>query len=688
MADYDEAVTVLTSALSQRQFPIGETFEYDGKQSQYVKDLPFYKFCPKDTVEQIQWRIWVRERMGVDEGFRWAINYCCSQDILFAFNTLFWIFEPRPTGRKLPFNSWPDQDEYILAFKRCIDQQRDAIGEKCRGVGWSYVGVGLGYYDWYWPPAGTTSMIGMVSRKREVVDSDDSDSLFWKLDYLHANMPECMRHTVDGQPLLKRTEFRFINAENGSAIMGYEAGPNAMTGGRKRWILHDEAAKFPANAQDVLDSTQHVTNCRIVISTFWHGTRTRFYQMARKEQTGALRVIGDWKVNPARAAGLYTFEHGQVKKLDPKYEYPDDYKFVNKDVEHEAYGGRIRSPWYDAECNRLGATRRSIAEEIDRDPQATGDKFFELEILQEMEASCSRPKHVGMIVFKKDDPRSSSFMRSSRGNLMCWADMSPQGDVIGAGPFCAGVDLAGGGGNVTSAYSALEIIDEPTGEQVLEFISNRLRPDDFADHCFAIFWWLVRKHGQGHLICNFEANSGLGVTFGNRLVALGWGNFFKQEEKLRNSRKRLMQFGWFNRDKGEAPLFELQRAVHTKECTVKSERVKNECGEYERGEKFELVHASSPASQTGTGKAHGDAAIAFALAWMARQDRRPAKIIRKKEIPPDSIAGMAMAEEARNRAAGLDFGWEDDDTSEVHPIFQAMEMDPYAGQEFLNPDAF
>lgn len=672
--EHDDTVTVLTSALSRKQFPINEWRQHEKEPSQQVRHLPFYGLVPKDPIEQLRWRLYVRQRLATDDlEFQRAIKTACEQDILFAVNTIYWIFEPRPFGRVLPFNTWADQDDYFVWLKECIDQGRDFQGEKCRGIGWSWLACTACYHDLRNTP---WALGAMVSRKEELVDDQKNPgSLFWKLDFLHKWMPECFRLNDDGKNVLERKLMNFSLTDNGSLCQGVEAGPNALTGDRRRWILHDEAAKFPRNAQELLNSTQHVTNCRIIISTYYRGTTTRFFQMMRKEHNSGLKVGGYWKNNPERSKGLYTFTDGQLVKLDPDYDYPSDYDFVDIKVRPEKMGGKDRSPWYDAECARAGATKRSIAEEVDCDPFSVGQKLLEIDLFDKMKKSTKEPRHQGFIVSKEGERKVWSFVHSERSELLVWNDINPWGQLPSGGPYTLGNDLGSGRGTSGTNYSSCVGIDESTGEQFLEFSSSQLRPDAFADFVFGVGKWLCGTMGPSHCKVNFEANGEYGITFWERLMALGWTNWFQEQSVLTGVAERKIKQGYYNSDGNRRILIELQRAALMEELRIKSKRIAGELEQYEEDEQGKIFHAGSPLSMVRSGKGHGDSAVACAIAWMAvsHRERRASQPL-AKPVPRTSIAARLLDAQQSEQERGLDDWLEGVDTADQqNPLLALIE---------------
>lgn len=662
---YDESVSILTSALRREQLPVGEWRQHEGKPSKEVLALPFYRFVPKEPVDQLRWRLYVRQRTAHDLEFREAIRYACEHDILFAFNSLLWIFEPRPIGRKLPFNTWADQDDYIVWTYNCFGK-RDVGVEKCRGIGWSYLAVGIFYLDWLFKAFST---LGMMSRKEDAVDEPDNpDALFYKLDFMHTNMPEWLRVDpridADDKKVLSRSKCKFAHKLNGSTIFGYESTGNVLTGGRKRAVLEDEAAKFPmASAQEAANSVQHTTNCRVKVSTYFRGTSTVFYSTMRREESTMLKVRAHWHQNPERSKGLYTFEKGQLKILDASYEFPPDYKFIDVENDREAKGQKIRSPWYDYECGRPGATKIGIAEELDVDPKTASTKLIDLEAIERAQKTARTPLHRGRIDFADPNERLDTlkdfdplWVSTGDGRVRLWKPLNAEGRLGYGGPYSLGCDLSSGRGGSHTSNSSLCVIDDNTGEQILEFYANDIEPGSFAQHVIAIMLWLSDGRGQGWCRLTFENNGGPGEDFADEIERLSWANVAYHERRTKGGRSA-KKMGWRNSFGPYTILLPLQRAILRNQCIVRSEMVAAELDQYEMIDN-KVVHSGSHYDPDGAAKGlfHGDVAVGLALAWQLAQEKiQVVAKTKEREIPYGSLAQRIMDQAARS--SGADDDW-------------------------------
>ena len=618
--------TILESVHNSFHFPLGEVRQHSGQPSKEVLALPWYKYVPKDHLDQLKWRRMVRVRGAEDKPFRHAILQACEEDILFFCNSMLYVFEPRRERRKnILLNTWEDQDNGIAWADECFGKRACGI-EKSRDLSWSWNCLVIFFKHWLFDAG---ARMGVASLDEAKVDSpDDSDSMMWKLDFLYENLPEWMRVDDHGCSILVRTanDHRFFNRIKKSDIRGYASTQNLGRGGRKIAWLMDEFAEWSVNMQQkALDATQHTTKCRYFPSTF-SGDSDKFYTMMRREQSTMLKIVADWKDNPEKKRGLYTSVGGHTKILDTKYVFPNDYPFVND--------GKIRSPYYDSECKKEGATPQSIARELDRDPQGATSKIFAASVLQKARETCRDPYFIGNLDFTPGE-FLPIWVQDSLGRFAIWKDLEadkplPSGGTgkLGyGGPYAVGCDIGAGSGSSVTSNSAIEVLDIPSGEQVLEYYSHMIRPVDFAQLVFVVCRWLCEGHDLAHAYLNWESNGPPGEAFTTEIVRLGWSNCYTTRQETTRYRERTQKLGTFNGDGGYTDLCELQRGIQQDEVTVRSEKVVMECGQYELGRAGvragKCIHVGSQSSgdASAQGKSHGDCAIAMSLAWKAAKDR-------------------------------------------------------------------
>jgi hypothetical protein len=201
-----------------------------------------------------------------------------------------------------------------------------------------------------------------------------------------------------------------------------------------------------------------------------------------------------------------------------------------------------------------------------------------------------------------------------------------------------GADIAYGLGGSYSSYSALVVLRKPfkdldgkwhPADQVMEFRTNCVKPDDFADLTVFFCKWF----NNAYLVP--EVN-GPGELFVKTLSELGYRNTFKRpvNDRVRGSKRRLDP-GYRNTDRGMSVLTSLENAIRNNKVLINSQLCLREMGRYFiKGGR--LVHSSAQAEvdEAAKGKAHGDCAIATAMAWFGVTDWPMHEQVRpEKEVP-------------------------------------------------------
>jgi hypothetical protein len=415
------------------------------------------------------------------------------------------------------------------------------------------------------------------------------------------------------------------NPENGSTLIGYAANKDVGRGGRKTAYAIDElgAKDFISGGKDydVLDSTQHVTNCRIIPSTFG-GDVGAFYEMVNDPGNARLLVL-DWKDNPTQNRGAYVQRQGILIPSNP-YEGPEVTRYAKeaastlKKLERRGYQveGRFRSPWYDSQCLRPGATPRSIAKELDRDPRGAVGKVFDVEVLDRMKEECCKP-HLwqGKLIYDTETMELKGLISQENGPLKLWfrpgIDNSPP-----QAEYCTGHDISAGGTGDYSSNSTICAIDRRTGEQVAEFAVMGMQAIKFARLAVAMAKWFFNA------FMAWEASGPTGITFGKTVLEeIGYSNVYYRDVEEVGNRAKSRKAGWWNgsdEDKGE--LFEtLSIGMEEGKFIPRSEELIRECSEYE-WDNGKIVHRPSQVKKTA-GRAHGDRCIGAGVAWLGFLDR-------------------------------------------------------------------
>lgn len=148
--------------------------------------------------------------------------------------------EGKPT--RMPFIMFPKQHELVQFFYAAINDKQNALIEKCRDMGATWVACAFSVWLWLFVPG---AAVGWGSRKEQLVDRiGDMDSIFEKIRTLVRCLPPEFL-PVGYSPKDHATFMKMVNPENESSITG-EAGDNIGRGGRKLIYFKDEAQPLDA----------------------------------------------------------------------------------------------------------------------------------------------------------------------------------------------------------------------------------------------------------------------------------------------------------------------------------------------------------------------------------------------------------------------------------------------------------
>lgn len=619
--------------MSLVRWPIGEEIRYDGTTHPLVAALPYYHLVEKRPDKHLAWRLKVRKRCHDDLAFRKKIIEACAADTLFFANTFLWIVEPRADG-KIPFLTWAHQDPWLAAMAH-YSGKRDIKGDKSRAQGESWLLVADYLREFLFL---NNVFQGLVSLDENTADNPDNpDSLGWKIDFMHANLPHWMQvpGLVIGGKNRKLSEHTWHNPAKNNYIQCWAATGTAGKGGRRKRVGFDEAA-FMAEARELIENLRAVTNCRNVFSTF-NGKEDYFYELVTR-QDNWLSLPLDWRDNPSQNQGLYTTDKGRLKLIDREFVHEPSYKF--------RLDGRVRSPWYDAECDRAGNNMIEIARELDRDPGGAKGRPFTESSLSHARQFVREPVRIGNFDFPDSDPTAIEEMQwqnAEGGPFRLWCDLDAQG-LLPADDYCVGDDVGAGTGGDGSSNSVIEIWNG-RGEQVGEFADNDISPEELARLTVALCYWLGRGRPAPFLV--WEKNGPTGTQFTREIMRLNYPNVYYMKDAEDRAAKRTRRPGFHNSKTSKA-LQPLISALNNRQLVPRSKDLLRECGEYVFG-KGDVEHpkAKNAPDESLAGVNHGDRAIAASMCVLGLQDRRMLKEMERKskrdpnlwEAPRNSSAG-------------------------------------------------
>lgn len=193
-----------------------------------------------------------------------------------------WTYDPRVKPYTLPFDLWPRQVLWIRFLEAMQRDTGEAVGEKSRDVGMSWMNAAFSVHRWRFEDGCKISVVG---DKQDTVDKlGDLDSLLEKCRFIINGLPPWMLPPIFDP----RLDLRFKSIRNrstGSAITA-KTGDNAGRGGRSTVIFIDEAAHIP-RAKRLDAAVTANSDTRIWVSSV-NGNGNTF---AQKAQSGRIPVF-------------------------------------------------------------------------------------------------------------------------------------------------------------------------------------------------------------------------------------------------------------------------------------------------------------------------------------------------------------------------------------------------------------
>lgn len=641
----------------KKNWPIGEEIWCDGDTKTFpeIAKLPYYHQVPKEKLANLAYRSSLIHAADGDAGYQRELIKACRQDPLFWLNTFCFLFEPRPRPQVLPCILWKHQETFVWAMYKYLGH-RDIGILKSRGEGASWMAMLLFLHQFIFEEEGGVGpAFGVASRNEDAVDkANDPDALFWKIDFALSKLPQWMVPWWNRQTDRSNSNHTFINRKTNATIIGYSATGDLGTGGRKVAWFFDELSKFLTipQQQNAMNSTQHTTECRILCSTP-KGDIGAFYD-AMTKPSSMLKLVVHWTCNDNRKQGLYQSDKaGRLRKLDKGFEYDDSYPYIRD--------GKLRSPWYDGQCSRPGATPASIAQELDLDFGGSTYKFFDVAI-EKGRQTCQSPVVVGEVDYD-DGELVGTFVKQDRGRLQLWRYLTDEGHFE-PGDYVVACDVASGTSGQWVSNSVLQVVDRKTGEQVAEWVSSGTLPHDFAFMSVAICRWIERSPGCSAFLI-WDSLGGPGSQYTQAVIEqttyrnIYFSNPKREMEQVRGKRKPRPGYG--GRDP-EKLLGRLRDRIIRGLVVVKSEGLVQELSEWEfRAGKLIHVPSATSDDESAKGLAHGDRVMALGIALVGCLDRPLApKPTKPREVPYGCLAWREKRWDEADLKAELvhEFAWD------------------------------
>jgi len=566
----------------------------------------YYNIVPKNLTDNLKFREQLLTKcLNGGPASQEELWIACKRDLLFYVNTMCWTYDPRKSNGVLPFITYQFQDDSMSEIRDCIREGRDLVIKKSRDMGASW--MLLTVFEWLWHFHDGQSFL-LVSRNEDYVDkTGNPKALFWKIDFIHKHLPNWFL------PPMTRTKLRLTNDDNGSTIDGESTTGDVARGDRRTAIGLDEFAAFEVDSSyRALASTRDATRCRIFNSTP-AGSSNAFYDIAHQETFQQLNL--HWSLHPEKAEGLY-----------------------------EA-NGKMRSPWYDAECKRC-AHVQEIAQELDIDFAGSDYQFFDQkELTRHITEFTKPPVKTGEVCIHDDSLQVMAFDEVPNGRLRLWFDPGPNSRVPTSGPFAMGVDIATGTG---SSNSVISIGNRTTGEKVAEFVSSKTRPEELGRMAVALARWFSDESSKGAYIV-WEA-PGPGRNFGDVVIESGYRNFYYKEDnaKLKKGSSRIPGW-WPTKDNKRALYADYRDALQNGRFLNRSKDALSECREIVYTSNGWIQHSKTNSSMdpSGARENHGDRPTADALLNLGMRNRSVAQGKKESVITEGSFAWRRREVESR-----------------------------------------
>lgn len=529
-------------------FTVKPEFNYPLEYPERIKDSKTGIWIPKRIGPNKEWREKLLRQAETDEGLQKDLLAACKESYLLWFNSFVFTYhqfeidpvthKPRPADiADWPMVTWPVQDGALDFINDCFTEGEDGLLHKSRDMGASW--LCLGYLHWLWLFRPVQSEIREMSRQEGLVDGN-SDSLFWKHDYINKWLPTWMRPPgVDIIGRDNRTKLRIFNELNGNTIGGEATTSVSMSGGRAAILLADEFAKVQ-NGDKIRASTRAVTSCRIINSTsFGAGT-----EYARWRKSGQIKTFA-----------LMFWNHPEKGKG----------RYITKD---ELGNYHIRSPWFDNEEKHC--TPQEIAQEVLAEDLESGETVFNISNIDKHISMFVKPPRIQMNIVLKDRVIESEIKNHIRkknvevvdvrqvkeGKLLLWTPL-----ILGrpdqSKHYIFGIDTSKGQG---ASESVISIKCKETKEKVGRWSDANTPPHEFSKIVVALALWFGGALPYGLPFLKWEEN-GPGWDLGRLLVKVYCYPYFYVNEKpgvigsgVPNTK---LKYGWHSSEQAKTELLAL-----------------------------------------------------------------------------------------------------------------------------------
>jgi hypothetical protein len=281
-----------------------------------MKEKPWTQHRRVKLLERLSNSEWAEK----SDEFKALLIERARRDPVFFFNQFCFTYDPRPERKPhhFPFITYPFQDELIEKLEESVDILADLHLDKSRDMGASWVCLTWLVWKW-WKNEPFSALVG--SRKEDMVDNFQEDSLFGKIGYAIDALPKWAQ--PEGYRSDKHRRFlRIRNPANGNTIQGESANRDFSRQGRYTVIFLDEYA-FWDHADSGWTATGDSSPVRVAISTPY-GMNNKFADL--KFHTDIRQLSLHWTLHPEKDEAWYEKEKLRRTAREVAQELDIDYE--------------------------------------------------------------------------------------------------------------------------------------------------------------------------------------------------------------------------------------------------------------------------------------------------------------------------------------------------------------------------
>jgi hypothetical protein len=268
-----------------------------------------HEHWPPNYIDVWAWREKQLLKFEEDPDIVPKVLYCYETRPVDFINHWCTTYDPRNValGRpaRIPLILFPKQAELITFLLACIEAEANALVEKSRDMGATWVCAAFSVWLWLFKRG---AAIGWGSRKQELVDRiGDPSSIFEKMRIIIKDLPRVF--LPEGFNESDHLHFmRIRNPVNDTTIIG-ETGDNIGRGGRTLIYFKDEAAYY-TRPELIEAALMENTRCQVDISSVntignvFHRKRENGTDWKEGQPLSKVRsnvLVMDWSDHPAKS---------------------------------------------------------------------------------------------------------------------------------------------------------------------------------------------------------------------------------------------------------------------------------------------------------------------------------------------------------------------------------------------------